>query len=436
MKAILLDGSLASNAASDLISNAISRKITSLGFEVEDILLREKNIGNCAGDFFCWIRTPGICNVKDDNILIAESIMSSDLIVYLTPITFGGYSSAMKKMVDHQIQSISPYFTTIKGETHHEKRYEKYPDFVVFGFTDKHDLFAESVFKQLVYRNSLNLYPENSICEIIHTDQSDQQILEIIQNSLTNFKSAEKLAPQQIQAQPEGKIAPFEIKRAVLLIGSPRTKKSTSFSMGDYLFSKLNDSQIATETIHIHTISQSQEKIDAMLKSLDSADLITLAFPLYVDSLPAPVIKVLETITAHRETMAKPRPTLFTAIVNCGFPEAYHNQAARLICEVFASQSGFAWGGSLSLGGGGMIDGTPLLQLGGRGYTTRKALDLAAEALIQGNPISHDAQQIMAKPAIPGWLYRIFGNLNWKQGSSKYGVQNQLRNKPYSSNPS
>ena len=59
------------------------------------------------------------------------------------------------------------------------------------------------------------------------------------------------------------------------------------------------------------------------------------------------------------------RPQLFTAIANCGFPEALHNTTALAICEVFARQAGFEWAGSLSLGGGEAVNGQPLVQAGG-----------------------------------------------------------------------
>ena len=70
--------------------------------------------------------------------------------VYLTKVTFGGYSSALKRMVDHQIQNISPFFAMkVAGETHHQKRYEKYPDFLAVGWTDALDPQAEAVFQHL-----------------------------------------------------------------------------------------------------------------------------------------------------------------------------------------------------------------------------------------------------------------------------------------------
>ncbi len=46
---------------------ALTAQLQARGWEVEHFALCEKKIGNCAGDFFCWIRTPGVCNVNDDN---------------------------------------------------------------------------------------------------------------------------------------------------------------------------------------------------------------------------------------------------------------------------------------------------------------------------------------------------------------------------------
>ena len=111
MKTLILDGSPASDLQVALIRAAIHKNIP----EAEAIMLREQRIGNCAGDFFCWVRSPGMCNTDDDNGEIAARIIQNDLVIYLTPVTFGGYSSELKRMVDHQIQNILPFFTNIKG---------------------------------------------------------------------------------------------------------------------------------------------------------------------------------------------------------------------------------------------------------------------------------------------------------------------------------
>jgi multimeric flavodoxin WrbA len=136
MNAILLDGSKEDGDTGERVRTALAAELQTQGWDVEHIVLREKKIGPCAGDFFCWIRSPGVCNVDDDNRGIAASIVASDLMVYLTPVTFGGYSSALKRMVDHQIQNVSPFFAKIEGETHHHKRYQKNPDLLAVGWID------------------------------------------------------------------------------------------------------------------------------------------------------------------------------------------------------------------------------------------------------------------------------------------------------------
>src|SRR4030042_6552563 len=110
MNAILLDGSQENDYSGERVRTTLEAELKSRGWEVEHIVLREKKIGNCAGDFFCWIRSPGVCNVDDDNRTISASIITSDLLVYLTPVTFGGDSSILQRMVGHQIYNIAPVF--------------------------------------------------------------------------------------------------------------------------------------------------------------------------------------------------------------------------------------------------------------------------------------------------------------------------------------
>jgi hypothetical protein len=214
------------------------------------------------------------------------------------------------------------------------------------------------------------------------------------------------------------------MRRALLLVGSPKTRKSTSNSLGGYLFEQLSARSIQTETIYLHTVLRSTSKMQALLDAVDAADLVTLAFPLYVDSLPAPVIEALERIAAHRQGRDQSHRQLFAAISNCGFPEAYQT-------VTFARQAGFEWGGSLALGGGEMIDGASLVEAGGKSILIRKALDLAAEALAQGQAAPKAAREGLAKPIIPHWVYWLMSWLRWNQQAKGYGAQKLLNRKPY-----
>jgi hypothetical protein len=147
MKAILLNGSDANDTTGEGVRKALMAQLQAQDWQVEHFALCESKIGNCAGDFFCWIRTPGMCNVDDDNREIAAAVINSDLVVFLSPVTFGGYSSTLKGMVDHLIQNVSPFFTMVEGETHHRKRYKSNPDLLGVGWMDEAEARSEAVFR-------------------------------------------------------------------------------------------------------------------------------------------------------------------------------------------------------------------------------------------------------------------------------------------------
>lgn len=432
MKAIILDGSPANDASGERANKIVTTQLIARGWEVKNIRLRETKIGNCAGDFFCWIRKPGICNVADENRDIARAIIHSDLFVYLTPVTFGGYSSTLKRMVDHQIQNISPFFAQIDGETHHQKRYSKYPDFLAVGWMDAPNKQLEAVFSNLTNRNAINFYAKTAVTGVIMTSQTDDEINDLVQDWLNDLKNGKSAMPEKMSENVDEGTKAGKIRRALLLIGSPRTRKSTSQSLGGYLFAKLSERGVQTETIYIHTTMRSKERMVTLLKAVEAADLVTLAFPLYVDSLPSPVIEALERIALDRSCKEISHRQLFAAISNCGFPEAQHNRVALAICETFAKQTGFDWAGSLALGAGqGLVNGTPLAELDGRANSLKRSLEMAAKALADGNRIPRTASDLMAKPVISPWLYRLIGIYGWRQQAKQYGVEKFLKSKPY-----
>ncbi len=124
-------------------------------------------------------------------------------------------------------------------------------------------------------------------------------------NWLDELKAEKRIEPVKLPESQNRSVEPTSIKRALLLVGSPRTRKSTSNSLGGYLFDQLGKHNIQTDTIYIHTTTHSAERTKAMLDAVDAADLVLLAFPLYVDSLPAPVMNALEIIAAHRATQSE-----------------------------------------------------------------------------------------------------------------------------------
>lgn len=158
MKASILIGSKADDSESAKIHEIMLEELKKLNWDATSISLEDKNIAYCTGCFGCWVQTPGECVIKDYEETIVREMVHSDLIIYITPIVFGGYSSILKKALDRQIGRVLPYFTKVDGEVHHSKRYEKQQSLLSIGLIDKHDAEKEEVFKSLVSRNAINMW--------------------------------------------------------------------------------------------------------------------------------------------------------------------------------------------------------------------------------------------------------------------------------------
>jgi hypothetical protein len=218
---------------------------------------------------------------------------------------------------------------------------------------------------------------------------------------------------------------------AVLLVGSPRGPSSTSNSLGTYLLEKLEQQGLTSEKVYINQFLGSEKKQAAMLRLIDESDLIILAFPLYVDSLHSQVVKTLELIAEHEKGKLDLIKKRFVAIANSGFPEAKHNNIALAVCRIFAKQVGFTWAGGLAMGGGGMIAGRPLGELGGMVRNQRKALEIAADSLAKGGAIPEKAVVLISKIGIPKWMYVWMGNRGWKQEAKQHIAIKKMYDKPF-----
>src|SRR5512134_907090 len=142
----------------DAAEAALSAELVACGYTVARHDLAALNLCDCLGDFGCWTVTPGVCVQAGVHRAVARDLIQSDLVAWLTPVTFGGYSSRLKRQLDHCVPLISPRFASVEGETHHEPRYERFPSVLAVGLMDRLDAAATHVFERLVRRNVLNMY--------------------------------------------------------------------------------------------------------------------------------------------------------------------------------------------------------------------------------------------------------------------------------------
>lgn len=118
-----------------------------------------------------------MCKTRDAARDVAAEMIASDLVVLLTPVTFGGYSSHLKKALDRSICLVSPFFTRIDGEVHHRRRYARYPALLGVGWLPEPDLEEERIFGSLVARNALNLHAPRHASRVVYAGQDAAGIL-------------------------------------------------------------------------------------------------------------------------------------------------------------------------------------------------------------------------------------------------------------------
>ena len=189
MKALILIGSKTDDSESAKIHEIILEELKKLNWDATSIVLEDINIAYCTGCFGCWVQTPGECVIKDYEETIVRKMVHSDLIIYITPIVFGGYSSILKKALDRQISRVLPYFTKIDGEVHHKKRYEKEQSLLGIGILDKPDVEKEEVFKTLIVRNFINMWSPYQQAMIYTRGQDSLDFVNNFNNALREVEA-------------------------------------------------------------------------------------------------------------------------------------------------------------------------------------------------------------------------------------------------------
>ena len=220
--------------------------------------------------------------------------------------------------------------------------------------------------------------------------------------------------------------------KVLILIGSPKGRNSASGMLASKLAEGLREQGATVRDELVHAGLRSEDGTRLLLDAVDASDLVVLAFPLYVDSLPAPLTRLLERIAEHRICVSPAGTPRLAVIVQCGFPEAHQCDTAVGICRLFAERTGMRWAGALAMGMGGQLGGGEFRRLPGGGKIILDALDMASKALSRGGNIPEEATTLFAKPLIPRWMYLLFGNLGWRMQMRKNRTRRPLTYRPYS----
>ena len=109
----------------------------------------------CQGCFGCWTKHPAECFMKDKLKQVCRLIGRADELVIVTKNLYGGYSAAVKNVLDRSIGTSTPFSTYRGRQMHHTLRYGKHGlwKVVVYGETSGTE---KATFRCMAERNAVN----------------------------------------------------------------------------------------------------------------------------------------------------------------------------------------------------------------------------------------------------------------------------------------
>lgn len=111
------------------------------GFELIDPV--GMNISHCAGCNYCWLKTPGICVIKDDYAPILQKMSKADQVWLISDTHFGFVSYQTKNILDRVMPLVTMYLKFKDGQMRHVMRYDHQPDFGIIYTGDGDQAYLE-----------------------------------------------------------------------------------------------------------------------------------------------------------------------------------------------------------------------------------------------------------------------------------------------------
>jgi multimeric flavodoxin WrbA len=176
MKVLFLNGSGSDSSINSYIRSAIEF-LAANGHNAKELVLRDMKYSPCRGCFNCWVKTPGTCVFKDDGGTICREFITSDMVVFSSPIIMGYPSALAKNALDRIIPLLHPHLEDFDGEVHHRKRYTKYPELALLlekmEDTDSEDI---EIIHDIFRRSALNIqgtlkfmkFADSPVEEVVH----------------------------------------------------------------------------------------------------------------------------------------------------------------------------------------------------------------------------------------------------------------------------
>lgn len=199
--------------------------------------------------------------------------------------------------------------------------------------------------------------------------------------------------------------------KIIIINGSPKTIKSNSEILGNYLFPLLKENNIKKYySIYFQLNDKTKNEIY-------NSDVLIFIFPLYVDGIPSNLLKLL--VNFEKENVVRPETKIY-CIVNNGFYEGKQNFLALLHMKNWCKKVNAKWGQGIGIGSGELL---PYLKKFKLGQGPLKNLEKTLNILSRNILTLNSDKNIYITPNWPRSLYFIQGSISWILKARKNNIK-------------
>ena len=110
------------------ITNELQAIIRDKGIDSDIVEAGDKKISHCIGCNYCWLKTPGVCSIKDDYEEILKKIIKSDQLWVISDTALGFIDHKGKNIFDRILPIATMYLRFVGDQMRHVPRYDKKTD--------------------------------------------------------------------------------------------------------------------------------------------------------------------------------------------------------------------------------------------------------------------------------------------------------------------
>ncbi len=189
MDALILNGAREDEDSLAGVQETLGQVLEEARWSVHAIALRGVEVAACDGCRACWTRSPGVCVIDDAGRDIARRVAQCRLLALLTPLTFGGYSSTLKRALDRLLPLVTPFLTRVRGETRRAPRYEQYPTLLAVAVASGADDESSQAFRDLVGRNARNFHSPSHESLVVEGSVRQQELRGALRRAVLRLSS-------------------------------------------------------------------------------------------------------------------------------------------------------------------------------------------------------------------------------------------------------